>query len=430
VKKLAIDMETVMPAPDGVSFMSAVFALFLLGGFFSLFDCALAESSKPRLTSDVNKGVKKFARLLAAAEDPQIYHAAAGFWLCLSRILAGMLAAVSMTRIDAVLPAQIFYAALLIISAFIMSELIPRAIARSAPERIAAALLPLFKFFVLPLRPFAFLASRAGGFFRAAFRIEARLSGMTEDELRMALAEGEKSGIVERAERNMVEGVFYLGDRPVGAFMTHRSEVQWLDINAPPDEIRAKALQFRAQRCFPVADGALDAIMGAVYLEDIILDHASSSPRGLRAIMKKAQFVPETMTALKAFESFKRGEANFLFVMDEYGGFAGVISILDLIEEIVGGLSATRRGSDSMRLQDDGAWLASGSANIDEAARVLSLPGLADDYGDYHTLAGFVLSLAGELPRAGQSFLWQGWRFTVMGMDGNRIDTVQVQKET
>jgi putative hemolysin len=227
----------------------------------------------------------------------------------------------------------------------------------------------------------------------------------------------------------MVEGVFYLGDRPVGAFMTHRSEIQWLEVNAAAEDIRAKVLEYRSQGCFPVADGTLDAIIGAAYLEDIILDDASPAPKGLRAIMKKAQFIPETLSALKAFESFKRGETGFLFVMDEYGGFAGIISLRDLVEEIVGELSAPAEEEDPIIQQEDGTWLAGGSVSIDEVAERISLSGIAAEHGDYHTLAGFVLSLAGELPRTGESFVYRGFRFKVVDMDGNRIDKLLLSKE-
>ena len=253
---------------------------------------------------------------------------------------------------------------------------------------------------------------------------------ITEDELRQTLIDGEKSGIVESNERTMVEGVFYLGDRPVGAFMTHRSEIQWLDVNDSYDENKAKALEYRAQRCFPVVDGSPDEIIGAVYLEDIILDYFDTNPKGLRAIMSKAQFVPETMSALKAFESFKQGQANFLFVMDEYGGLAGVISIRALVEEIVGELSSPAQKEEPFIRREDGSFLAEGSLNIDDAAKALSLTGLGDDEtvsaGEYHTLAGFILYLAGELPRVGDSFEYQSYRFKVVEMNGNRIDKIDI----
>jgi putative hemolysin len=317
--------------------------------------------------------------------------------------------------------------AALFLAAILLGGGLPRLAAQAAPEQIFAALLPCFRIVSLPILPLALLGLRFSALSRRLFHLDTPGSGMTEDELHIALLEGEKSGVVESKERTMVEGVFYLGDRPVGAFMSHRSEIEWLDINAPPEEIRAKALKHRSQHCYPVADGTLDEIIGAAYLEDIILDQTAPSPRGLRALMKKAQFVPETMPALKAFEAFKRGEASFLFVMDEYGGFAGLISLRDLVEEIVGELSVPApEEKPEIVKRDDGTWIASGGLNIDDAAAHISPDIFSAEHQDYHTLAGFILSLAGELPRPGAVFTYQGFRFTVLEMDGNRINRVLI----
>jgi putative hemolysin len=398
--------------------------LIFAGGFFTLFDAALGECRKLRLQKEA-AGSKKFRRVLEALENPRPLPGMSRIQAGILRIVTGVFTGFVMARFSAGPALIILLTAALALAAIFLGDIIPRVIARFNPEGIAAALFPLFHILALPIRPFGFILERLAAFIRGAFHIEAKGQGLTEDELLLVLREGEKSGLVESNERTMVEGVFYLGDRPVGTFMTHRSEIQWLDVNASPEEIRAKALEHRDQRCFPVADGAPDEIIGAAYLEDIILDQFAGPQRGLRSIMKKARFVPETMTALKAFESFRKGETNFLFVMDEYGGFAGIISVRDLMEEIVGELSAAPREEDPIVPQEDGSWLVDGSLNIDEAAKLLSLPGLAAPQ-DYHTLAGFVLSLAGEVPRAGESFTYGGYRFTVVDMDGRRIDKVLI----
>jgi putative hemolysin len=414
-----------------------------VSGFFSVFEQALKEVKKPRLQKEAEAGSKsraaRYSRALIAAEKPGRYFALARFWIWSLRILASVLTGIciaSLTEILAV-PATLLaaaFTAVLFAASLLFGEILPRIITSRNPEQIAAALLPVFNVFALPVLPLYLLSKTAAGKLRPLFSHKA--GNMTEEELHLALVEGEKSGIVESKELTMVEGVFYLGDRPLGTFMTHRRDIQWLDINAPMQDIRAKAMEHRAQHCFPVADGTLDTIIGAAYIEDIILDYVSESPAGLRAIMKKALLVPETMPALKAFESFKQsasindtsldGEGNFLFVMDEYGGFAGMISARSLMEEIVGELAAPRQEEKPVLQQEDGSWLASGSMNIDDAAELFPLPSAP---GDYHTLAGFVLSLAGELPRAGDSFLYQGCRFTVLEMDGNRINKIAVRKE-
>jgi putative hemolysin len=433
-----------VPIPGLWPQIPVILLLILLSGFFTLFEASLAAAGKVRLRrlAEEHRRYRPVLRALEAENDDNppgnsgfSPAAAARTWTTLLRLLAGCLTGFNIAGLPAPwvsgsFPGGLFYivlhAAVLILGTVLLGDLLPRLTALAAPEKIAAGLYPFIAFFAVPLRPLIALSAIFSALVRRLFLANHQRAGMTEDELHRALAEGEKSGIVESRERTMVEGVFYLGDRPVRAFMTHRSEIRWLDINMPPEDILARALEYRDQRCFPVADGSLDQIIGAVYLEDLILDRLEGEHRGLRDIMKKAQFVPETMSALKAFESFKRGEANFLFVIDEYGGFAGIISVRDLVEEIVGELSAPRPEEEVLVAREDGTWLADGSLNIDEAAKRLALPGLAEEHSDYHTLAGFVLSLAGEVPRTGESFTYQGFRFEVADMDGNRIDKILI----
>jgi putative hemolysin len=316
-------------------------------------------------------------------------------------------------------PALIAALALTLLLVLLRNSL-ARPIARAAPETILAHALPFIRFLKILFFPIIFIAVR--------IKIDPRAEhGMTEDELRIALREGEESGIVESEERTMVEGVFYLGDRPVGTFMTHRSELQWLDLNADAEKVRAMAVEHRGQQFFPVADGTLDEIVGVASVQDILLAFMEDTWAGLRSIMSPPRFVPETMPSIRAFEAFKQGESNYLFVIDEYGGFAGVLSVRDLIEEIVGELSASAAGGDEILAQDDGSYLVDGSVNIDDIAEILPIAGFPEAPQEYHTLAGFILELAGEIPRAGAAFEWNGYRFKVVDMDGNRIDKLLIE---
>jgi len=401
------------------------FALTLFSGVFSLFDYALIFCKKSRLEKEQGKIYKS---VLKAFENPRKLSLVCLSWINLSRILAAFftifaviryLETVQFNNIEKIL--VIAAAALVLgIVTTLFADALPKFISRRKPEKTAASLILFVKIFGVPVFPFILPAIK----FDSLFHQED--NNITEDELRNVLLEGEKQGIVESNERTMVEGVFYLGDRPVEAFMTHRSEIQWLDVNAPYNEIKEKVIEYR-QHCYPVADGNPDEIIGAVDLDDIVFDMAKPNPDGLRAIMKKAQFIPQTMSALKAFESFKHSQTNFLFVMDEYGGLSGVISIRMLFEEIVGELSAPVKKEEPIKKQEDGSWLADGTLNIDDAEEALSLPNLREK-GDFQTLAGFVLSIAEELPKAGDSVEYQGYKFTVKEMDGNRIDKIVISK--
>lgn len=427
-------MDSFLSEINKILHIAIVFSIIILSGLFTLFNAALGICRKSRLEKE---RAKRYKALLKILEAPHNISHTCRLWSNLLNITAAFLAGFTgLTFIsnNRNISSWVFLAVYALISGLIivlLSDTFPKLVSLIKPEKTAAMLLPLMKTLSMPMIPFTFLSKKIESLFKTAFRPEIDESGITEeelqDELRNTLLEGEKSGVVESKERTMVEGVFYLGDRPVGAFMTHRSEIQWLDINAPYEEIRKKAIEHREQRCFPVANASPDEITGAVFLEDIILDYALPEPLGLRAIMKKAQFVPETMSAIKAFESFKHGQSGFLFVMDEYGGLAGIISITALVEEIVGELSAPVKDEEPIIRQEDGTWLADGTLNIDDAQKALSLTGLGEE-GDFHTLAGFILHLAGELPRVGDSFRYQGYKFTVVDKDGNRIDKLLISK--
>jgi putative hemolysin len=178
-----------------------------------------------------------------------------------------------------------------------------------------------------------------------------------------------------------------------------------------------------------VADGTLDNVIGVVSVEAILIALAAGLQPDLKTIMKPPHFVPETMSALKVFESFKKGDVDFLLVMDEYSGLAGVLSLNDLVEEIVGALSVHTQEVEKIVKQADGSFLVDGSVNIDEIAEMLSLSSLVDEHQEYHTLAGFILRLAGEIPRTGAVFDYKGFIFKVADMDGNRIDKVEISNK-
>ncbi|GHT68948.1 hypothetical protein FACS1894110_17520 [Spirochaetia bacterium] len=425
-----------IPALTGPVLVSSAHILIILGiilagGFFVLFDHALASSRKGRLRTlaEHPAGTKKYSPALKAAEDPRLYFSISRIWVIFLRIFAGVWGGFTLIppRGNGLAAAVLIGG--LTLAAILLGDFLPKLIALCAPEKICAACLPVIRFLALPCKPLLLLYEKSGALVRKLFRLDNDAGkGMTEDELRNALAEGEKSGVVESKERTMVEGVFYLGDRPSGAFMTHRSEIRWLDSNAGAEEIRAMARDHGAQGCFPVAEGTLDEIIGGAFLGDILQALPKGFSQGLTPLIKKVPFIPETMSALKAFEAFKRGETDYLFVMDEYGGFAGLLSVRDLIEEIVGQLSKDAADEESILPQDDGTWLADGSASIDDIAAVLGQNSLTEGHQDYHTLAGFILSLAGEIPKTAASFSSDGFNFKIVDMDGNRIDKVMISK--
>ncbi|MDR2798420.1 MAG: hemolysin family protein [Treponema sp.] len=411
--------------------------IMVVKGGVSLVETAFIASRKTWLRAKAEEQNKQYRKVLEVVENPLLFLSAlrisTGFLSILAGVIGGMGIIGSLqTWFKLVSPwggylAVVILTVAITVLMFILGDTLPKQIALVAPERITAAALPCVKVLVVVCTPLNVIITWIGVLIRTCLQLDtAPAIGMTEDELRIALREGEKSGIMEQTERTMVEGVFYLGDRPVGTFMTHRSDITWLDSRAELELIRHTALEHRDQRYFPVAEGTLDAVTGVVSVQDILLALLNGPWPGLSAIMKRPCFVPETLSALKAFASFKRGHTDFLLVMDEYGGFSGVLSVRDLIEEIVGQLSTPALATKAILLQDDGTYLVEGSVNIDAVAESLGFDQILGEHQEYHTLAGFILSLAEEIPRPGATFEYCGYRFTIAAMDGNRIHKVLI----
>ncbi len=418
-----------------------IFGLILINGFFSMSEMSIVSSRKSRLKAQAAKGKKKYRKALAAAERPSRFLSTIQIGITLIGILAG---AFGGATISAPLTRYLDQAGLspayaeglavgivvLSITFFsiILGELVPKQVALSNPERVAVIVVPFLELIALVFTPVVNFFSRTTALIVKMLGIsEAADHTITEEELRLALLDGERSGIVQEKERAMVEGVFYLGDRPVETFMNHRSELDWLDVQAPLEQAKAMALKLKSRPFFPVAAGSLDQVVGVVSAKDILSVLIQNKWQGLKQIMKRPVFIPGTMSALKAFESFRKGDAEFLLVMDEYGGLAGALSLSDLIEEIVGELTTPDQDDEALLLREDGTYLVGGMANIDEVAEALSFAALLGEHTEYHTLAGFILELSGEIPRTGECYDWQGFRFEVVDMDGNRIDKVIVR---
>ncbi|MDR2495234.1 MAG: hemolysin family protein [Spirochaetaceae bacterium] len=415
-----------------------IFALILAKGFFSLIYAAFLSSRKTWLMARIFEGDSRYKIVLDAVENPSRVRSALQTARVFLGTAAGAAAGAALAHIFlrpplgggtgetarfALVPWGAGAVLCITAAQVVLGDVIPKALARAGPERITVGAFPVITALSALCKPLTLLSAGLSSCLARLLRIEQTApQGMTEGELRMALKEGEKSGVVATTERTMVEGVFYLGDRPVGTFMTHRSEIVWLDAGSDAGAMRDAVFAHREQRYFPVAAGNLDEVIGVVSVEDLLFGLLDERGPGLGDITRPCSFVPETMSALKAFESFRNGKAEFLLVMDEYGGLAGALSLRNLVEEIVGQLSAPAQDEVPILKQDDGTFLVDGSVNIDEIAEVLGLS--LGEHQEYHTLAGFLLSMAGEIPRTGACFEYGGCCFKVLDMDGNRIDKV------
>jgi putative hemolysin len=244
---------------------------------------------------------------------------------------------------------------------------------------------------------------------------------VTEEEIHLLIDQGTQAGVFEEAEQDMVEGVFSLGDQRIYSLMTPRTDIVYLDINDSIEEVREKIAASEFSR-FPVRQDSLDTILGIVKARDMLVRSLSGEAIKLKDLLKPAFFIPETMLASRALEIFKEKGTELLLVIDEFGGLQGLLTINDVLEEIVGQIEleepqATQR--------QDGSWLLDGMLEVDEFKEIFKIHALPHE-DEYETLSGFVMMSLGRVPQPADHFEWHGLRFEVMDMDGRRVDKVLV----
>jgi putative hemolysin len=216
-----------------------------------------------------------------------------------------------------------------------------------------------------------------------------------------------------------VEGVFSLSDQHVNAMMTPRNEIIWLDVTDTAAEIRKKMSESPFSR-FPVAEEGLDHVLGVVKAKDVLLGDVKKG-RDLEALVRPPIFVPETALGSHALELFRESKRELMLVVDEFGLVQGLITLADILEEIVGEFE----GEPMATQRQDGSWLLDGMLSNDDFKELFNLRRLPGEE-EYETLGGFVMMHLGRIPKPGDQFESNGMCFEVMDMDGNRVDKVLV----
>jgi putative hemolysin len=244
---------------------------------------------------------------------------------------------------------------------------------------------------------------------------------VTEEELHLLIDQGTQAGVFQEAEQDMVEGIFSLGDSRVYSLMTPRTELVWLDIADSIEEIREKIAECPYSR-FPVRQDSLETIVGIVKSRDLLVESLSGKDIDLKTLLKPAFFIPETMFASRALELFKEKNTELLLVVDEFGGLQGLLTINDILEEIVGAMEFEEP---QVTQRQDGSWLLDGMLEVDEFKELFEFAALPHE-DEYETLSGFMMTSLGRVPQPSDNFEWSGFRFEVMDMDGRRVDKVLV----
>jgi putative hemolysin len=296
------------------------------------------------------------------------------------------------------------------------------------PEHISARVAPAIAWVARASAPVVWLLDRSSAAVLHLFGLHrAARQTVTEEELKALLAEGTQAGVLETEERDMIERLLRLADKPVRAIMTPRTEIDWIDRTDSPKEIAA-ALKATPHSRFVVCDGSVDNVVGVVQAKDILDRILGGGELSLAAALRQPMVVPDTVTALDTLERLKSDPLGIALVMDEYGSFEGVVTAADVLEAIVGDPTDAETQAGGEAGEAEGALVMDGMMPVDELKSRLSLPDLPAE-GSYHTLAGLLLALLRRVPRVGDRIVFAGWRFEVLEMDGRRVDKVRASRE-
>jgi putative hemolysin len=412
--------------------------LILINGLFAMSEIAVVSARKTRLQQQAGEGNKRAQVALELANAPNQFLATVQIGITLVGIMAGALGGATIAEELADILEQLPLLApygeaigvgvvVVTITYFslVIGELVPKRLGLNNAERVAARLAPFMRTLSRLASPLVRFLSLSTDLALRLLRVQPKQEiPVSEEEIKLLLQQGTRAGAFEPAEQEMVEHVFRLADATVEALMTPRPEVVWLDLDDPAEEMRRDVATGGYSR-FPVARGDLDHVLGMVYAKDLLADSLDGRPFDLEATLRPALYLPETITALEAVEQLKANRTDAALVIDEYGGFEGLLTIEDILEAIVGDIPEPGELVESEAVQrEDGSWLLDGMLAVDEVKDLLRIDSLPYEGSQYQTLGGLAMLCLERIPSAGDHFRCCGWRFEVVDMDRFRVDKV------
>jgi putative hemolysin len=419
-----------------------VVVLVLFNAFFAMSEMAVMTSRKIRLKhmAEHSRGARKALHL---AEHPESFLSAVQLWITLLGLLTGyfggesfgdnigeMLAGIPLLAPHA---SRIGFVAGFIVMLFLcglVGELVPRRIGTLRPEQIASAVALPMTFFANAAKPLVLALS-------ASTRMIMRLIGLaegsgahvTEEEIRLLVAESHEQGVIDLDERNMMQRVMRLGDRTVDSLMTPRTRIAWLDAACGVEE-NLDAMRATPYSRYPVYRISDSDVLGVLEVKALVDDLGQRQPDLFRAL-RPAVFVSESMHALKLLEIFREEQQSLALVVDEYGDVTGLVTLNDLMGAVIGRVQSGEHADSkaAVVVRDDGSLLVDGALPVDDLRELLggrALPG--QDEHDYHTAAGMAIAHFGRIPNTGEHYEWDGWRIEVVDLDGPRVDKLLLQR--
>jgi putative hemolysin len=418
--------------------LSIVFLLILINGVFVVSEMAIVSARKVRLQQAANNGDRRAGIALELASAPGRFLPTVQVGITLMAILSGARGESAISNVlRPILEgtgfgryAEVFSSTIAIIIitylTIVIGELVPKQIALNGPEKLAKFVASPMNFLSWLATPINIILGKSTDIMLKVLNIRPSSEPeITEEEIKVMIGEGTKAGTFELEEQNMMERVMRLGDRKIGALMTPRLEVIWLNLEDSLADNRRKIVDSAYSR-FPVCQGELDRVLGVIHVADLLSQCLTGTELDFTNNTIQPLFIPENTKGLKVLEQFKESGTHIAMIVDEYGVIQGLVTLNDLLEAIVGDIADIEQPEAPQIFQrEDGSWLLDGMLPIEEFLTEFNLPDNAiDRQANYLTLGGFTIHQLGKVPATGDIFEWETYQFEIVDMDGNRVDKI------
>ncbi|UIR56726.1 hemolysin family protein [Sphingobacterium sp. SRCM116780] len=422
-----------------------ILALIILNGILSASEIAIVSSRKARLQAESDKKNPAAKIALALKESPNNFLSTVQIGITLIGILTGFFSGGSI----AVYLRQIFekisflasyseqlsvLIVVFIITFFslVLGELVPKRIGMAIPEKYAMIIAYPMNLLSKVVRPFVWLLSVSTDFIVKLFNIKTTQNSVTEEEIKALVDEGVDSGAIEGIEHDIVDRLLNLGDKKAINLMTHRSNIAFLDLEDSFEEHR-QVIMNTEHTMYPVCEGSLDNVKGVVHVKALLSQYLKEKPIDLYQLIEPIKFVNEYSSAYSILKTLRSSHIHQAIVIDEYGSPQGVITLRDILSDLVGNLSEDQSSDKPhIRYREDGSYIADGQYQLDEFLEKFEI-GLSEtdeeEINNITTLGGLVFLLLDHVPIEGEKVNYKNLEFEVLDMDGNRIDKILFRKK-
>ncbi len=432
--------------PGGVVLdVALILVLTLANGFFSASELAIVSARRGRLEQQARQGSHGAQTAVKLAEEPDRFLATVQVGITLISTFASAFGGAQISRPLAVALSGVAWLApyadavafalvvvLITYLTLVLGELVPKRLALYHSERIATLAAPVLARLSRAARPIVLGLTMSANLVLRLLR--QRFTGqtpITEQDILDLAHEGASSGTVEREEERLIQRVFQLADRDASAVMTPRSMIEAIQASASVSQAQERFYEVGFSR-LPVYDATLDNIVGVLHAKDLLRRDIDTVP-AVRDIMRQVSFVLEHQPLDDLLDTFRREGTHLAMVIDEYGQVAGLITMEDVLEELVGNIEdefdiPDQAQDGAIRQMPDGSWLVDGTEDYDAVRERVGLPAL--DHPDYRTVAGLVLHELQRIPTDGDQLHFGSFTIEVVDMDGQRIDKIRIVPDT